>query len=507
MNDRKKIAFNAIAIYVKLLITTIVGLLTSRYVLQALGQSDFGLYNVVGSVIVLINTIGIAMHTTTRRYINVEMGKGDKGNPNKIFNISLLLHIGIAIAFFIVAETIGILYINNYLQVDSNKLEDANFVFQVSTVVACIGLINIPYQGLMDAFQKFWQIALLDIFNSSLKLIMVVTMLDYTGNTLRYYAISMSILTLVSFIFYHISCYIQWKNIVKWKLYSDRGIYREILVFNNYTALGAASFLGRTQGSAMVINYFFGTMVNGALAIAYQVQAFTSLFAGNVETAAAPQITQAYSAGDRDKAFNLCSMITRYTILITCVLFFPVVSGLNFLLTFWLKEVPEGAIDFTMWIMIVSLAMSFSGSISTYVQAMGKVKWFQILGSILEISPLPISFVCYLFGSPAITILVILSIVTIVKVVLYLVLLNRIDDFKSILFAKLTYIRPVLVILILLVLYSFIEQTILEQNFVFSILKIGVMATCTLAVVVTVGLHASERIRVIDTIHKRIRRS
>ena len=159
MNDNKRIALNTIAIYVKLVITTIVSLITARYVLLALGQSDYGLYNVVGAIIVLINTIGTAMYTTTRRYINVEMGKGANGNPNKIFNISLLLHIGFALSFLAIAESLGLWYINNYLQVESEKMSDAHFVFQVSTIVACIGLINVPYQGLMNAFQKFWQIS------------------------------------------------------------------------------------------------------------------------------------------------------------------------------------------------------------------------------------------------------------------------------------------------------------------------------------------------------------
>lgn len=457
MNDNKRIAINTLAIYFKLIVTTIVSLITARYVLLSLGQSDYGLYNVVGAVIVLMNTIGTAMYTTTRRFINVEMGKGEMGNPNRIFNISLVLHISFAIVFFVIAETIGLWYINKYLQVDAGKISDANFVFQVSTIVACIGLINVPYQGLMNAFQKFWEISFIEITITILKLLLVLVLIRYNGNALRFYALSMSFLTFCSFVLYHVICRHHWREIVKFKFYRERGIYREVLVFNNYTAIGAASSLGRTQGSAMLINFFFGTMVNGALAIAYQIQSFTSMFAGNIVQAAAPQITQAYSSDNKDKAFNLCSSVARMTIIIMICVFFPLITGLDAILEIWLQKVPDGACLLTKWVLVASLINSFLSTLYIYIQATGKVKWFQITGSILELLVLPISFYLFHLGYQPVTIFMVLSISTSINIVLFLLLLYHIDNFNSLKFIQESFVRPIIIILLLCLSLYFLD--------------------------------------------------
>ena len=310
-NPNKRIAINTIIIYIRLAVVTIVSLLTTRYVLEILGQADYGLFNVVGSIITMLNCISTAMYTTTRRFINIEMGKPD-GNLNKIFNISLVLHIGFALFILLICESIGVWYINNYLNVVPEKIADAHFIFQITTIVSCIGIINVPFQSLIEAFEKFWQTAVVDIINTLLKLLIVFILILYTGNNvLRLYAVMLSSLTFFSFCIYQIACFKQWKNIVRFKFYKDRKLYKEILIFNNYTALGAFSFLGRTQGSTILINYFFGTIVNASFAIAFQIQNFVQMFTGNLSTASAPQITQNYSSGNISEAINLCSKMNR----------------------------------------------------------------------------------------------------------------------------------------------------------------------------------------------------
>lgn len=503
MNDNKRIAFNTLAIYFRLIVTTLVSLLTSRYVLIALGHSDFGLYNVVGSTIALINTLGIAMHTTTRRYINVEMGKGEDGNLNKIFNISLVLHIVIAIIFFVFAMAIGYWYIYNFLNVDAEKVSDAFFVYIISTIVACIGLVNVPYQGLMNAFQKFWQVAAIDIFNTLLKLVFVLILLNYNGNRLRFYAIAMSMLTLISFIAYHVLCKWQWNDVVRYKRYHESKLYKEILVFNNYTAMGAVSCMGRTQGSQMVINYFFGTIVNAALSIAFQVQTFTSLFATNLAQASAPQLTQAYSAGDFERAYNLCSKVARYTILIMCCIFFPLTVGLKQILVLWLVDIPEHTLVLTRWVLITSLVSTFGANLSTYVHASGKVKWFQILGSILEISVIPISIILYLLDFPPVTIIVVLAMITFTNTILSLLLLKRLDRFPSTKYAKDTYIKPFTVIAVMGV-FVFVASSMIEDSLLLSMLGIALTLIITFALCVIVGLTSKERHLMFNAILNRI---
>lgn len=506
MNDGKKIAINTIAIYIRLVVVTIVGLITSRYILLTLGQSDFGLYNVVGSIIVLINTIGIAMHTTTRRFINVEMGKGEEGNPNKIFNISIILHVLFAIFFLFIAESIGLWYINNYLQVAEGKIDDANFVFQVSTLVACASLMVVPFQGLLDAFQKFWQVAIADVICALLKALFVVSLVYYDGNALRFYAVGAAVLTFISYAIYILFCTSQWKDIIKPKLYWDKQMYKEMLVFNNYTALGATSCLGRTQGTAMLINYFFGTMVNGALAVANQIQSFTQQFAGNVSKASAPQITQAYSGNNLKRAFDLCNKVTRITILIMICIFFPAYSGLQTLLEIWLKIVPEGALVLCKWTLITSLISSFGASLSTYVHATGKIKLFQIIGSFVEISVLPISFLFFYLGYPPVTILIVLASITLINIIITLTIMRITFGFNSMLYVKLAYFKPLIVILIMTSVTWGIANIVIE-GVLPNLMIICAVLSVTALLSFTIGLNKQERARILNMLKSRLLRS
>ena len=504
MNDNKKLAVNTTIIYVRLITTTIIGLIASRYILMALGQSDFGLYSVVGSIIAFMNIIGIAMYTTTRRHINVETGKGANGNPNKIFNISLVIHIGFALLFLLIAETIGIYYINNYLNVEQNKIADAHFVFQVSVIVACLNLMNIPYQGLLNAFQKFLHLACVDILHALAKIVIVIALVYYEGNALRFYAVGMSVLTLLTCIAYRIICNLHWKDIVKLRFYNDKKVYKEILVFNNYTALGAVSFMGRTQGSAMLVNYFFGTMVNGAFAIAYQVQSYTQMFAGNIASAAAPQITQAYSRNDDERAYNLCSNVARYTILLMICIVFPLYGSVDCLLDIWLADVPEGASTFCRWTIIITLLNSLSCNLNTYIQATGKLKWFQITGSMLEISVLPISFYLFYIGFPPETILILLAVVTVLIVINHLILLKYIAGFSSVKYAKDTYLRPLAVIVAMIAVLIFVNNCF-EFDSYMQLLVSSAYLVVSMILCFCIGLYDNERNRIRNFLQSKIK--
>lgn len=501
-SSNKRIAINTAVIYLRLAIVTVVSLLTTRYVLQILGAADYGLFNVVGSVITMLNCISTAMYTTTRRFINVEMGKPN-GNLNKIFNISLILHIGFALLILFICESLGIWYINNYLNVSPDKLSDAYFIFQITTIVSCIGIMNVPFQGLIEAFEKFWQTALVDIINTLLRLVFVVILILYTGNNaLRLYAVMLSSLTLLSFILYQIACHIQWKEIVRFKLYIDKTTYKEILIFNNYTALGAFSNLGRTQGCNVLVNYFFGTVVNAAFAIAYQIQYFVQMFTGNLGSASAPQITQNYSNGKIDKAIDLCSRMNRYTILITTAVFFTAFVELESLLKFWLSTIPEDCLILCKWILICALCSSFSASISTFIHATGKVKWFQIIGSIIEISVLPISYMLFRLGYPPVTIIIVLTTVTLIGRIVSFILMRLIIDFNVLSFIKSSYVRPILTIAILTIWLILYSQSF-KLNALISIVLTGFI---TLVTIYFVGLTKSERIKIYSLLNNKIKK-
>ena len=445
--NNKRIALNTGVMYVRLIVTTIIGLLTSRYVLLALGASDFGLYAVVGGLILMLNVLSIAMHTTTRRFVNVEMGKPD-GNLNRIFNISRLLHIGFALFVFLIAETVGLFYIYNYLNVAPERFDDAVFIFHISTIAAAINIINAPYQALMEAYEKFNQIAFADVLRSTVKLVFVYYLMIMGGDVLRVYAMGMALLTLFLLSFYNVACFWQWRDIIKYKFYKASGIYREILVFNNYVAMGATAYIARTEASTMLVNYFFGTLVNAAFAIGYTIENYCLTFVSNIGTAALPQITKNYFS-NYERSLQLTENINRYSVYMMLLVFVPISAELEFVLRLWLKEVPEGTALVCQLTLISALTRVLFGSVNAIVQASGKNKWFQIIGSSTQLICIPIGFVLYKMRAPAITIIILIIISILVERCVIFYLLHRILKFDV-----WSYVRHVLMSVAFVILCS-----------------------------------------------------
>ena len=444
--ENARIAKNTLIVYVRTFCISVIGLVAMRLVLKALGQSDLGLFDVVAGLISMLGFLSTAMSTTTRRYINVEMGKPD-GDPRKIFNILMNIHILLALFIFVLAESLGMWYIYNYLNIPPEKLHDAVFVFKISTVVACMGIINIPYQSLIEAFERFGASAAIDIVSNLVRLGLIGLLFVIDGNRLRYYAIAMSLFTALSLLMYHGYCAMHWKHIIKRGKYRDKALYKEIFGFNNYTALSAIAYIARTQGSKLIVNHFFGTFVNGAFTPAYSLENFTVMSITRFTNTAAPQITQNYSAGDMERSIDLVCKISRFSALLMIVLVSAVIVELDFILGLWLDKVPVGTSLLCFWTMISALVRAFAmGGTQTFEQATGRIKWFQITNSVLSLACLPLGFLAYKLGAQPVAIIQIYICYTIVYRIIEFGLLKRQADFPIGRYLRKSYVRPLAVL-------------------------------------------------------------
>ena len=466
--DNRRIAGNTMVIWGRMLAIIVIGLLCTRFVFQALGASDVGLYTVVGGIIAMLGFLSSAMTATTRRYINIEMGKPD-GNPNKVFNICLSLHVGLALVIFLLAETLGMYYVLHWLKVAPGKLPDAIFVFQVSIVTACLNIVNMPYQALMESFEKFLQTSLIDIASNLLRLVLCIVLLHYSGNGLRFYALLMCAMTFCS-------------------------LYREILGFNTWSALGAGASLARTHGSSLLINFFFGTLVNGAFSIAFQLENFAYMAVLRISNAAAPQITQNYGGGNKDRSLDLVYKISRFSALLMTVIVFCGLVELGFVLDLWLKEVPAGALLYCQWTLVSALARSFTGGTAILEQATGRIKWFQILGSAMSLACLPIGWVLYRLGAAPVTILYVYIAYTLVYRVVELVLLRRMMGFRIGDYLAKAYLKPLAVVAVM-ALYLFAYHALMpaQMGFVGRVGGIALTFVVACAAVFGLGMYPWER--------------
>jgi O-antigen/teichoic acid export membrane protein len=492
-SSNRRIAVNTFILYIRMFITTVIGLFTTRYILQSLGASDYGLYNVLGGILAMLNMLSCALYTTTRRYINIEMGKTN-GNLNRIFNVCLVLHVIFALITFLIAESIGIYYINNYLNIVPDKLPDAYFVFNISTFVSMLGLINVPYQGLLNAYERFSQIAFIEVIAAILKIPLIICLVHYQGNALRFYAVGICLISFVTFIYYQLISYYHYHDIVKFKFYRNSSLYKDILVFNNYTALGAFAWMAQNQGANVLVNYFFGTVVNAAFAIAYNVQNYVQVFVQNASQSFVPQITQNYSSGNMDRCVSLMTKNDRFSALIILALSYPLFFNIQWVLYVWLGDYPKGADLLCQLVLVFMFVSSLGSGTTTLIHSSGQIKWFQVWGTVISVSALPISYILYMMNAPYYIILIVYSCIVIIGRIASYYMLYRILRFNPIPYF-ICVSKPVFKTLVVLSISGFIisRYSLPLEDFGFNIIRVLVYTVLGLLSCLWFGLESSER--------------
>lgn len=504
MNDNKRIAINSFVIFFRLCIVSLISVLVSRLVLDALGASDFGLYSVVGGIVTLLNVANTAMLSTTYRYLAFEIGKDTGGNPNKIFNTSLIIHLGFAIFLLIVGIIIGDWYINNYLNIAPNKLSDALFVFHISIITASISTLFVPFQGLQVAYEKFIINASIDILSQSMKLGAILLLIYSETNRLRLYSLIMLLYTIFSCLLYAIYCISHYWDVVKVRFYKDINLVREMLRYALWTTFGALASVGKSQGSAIVINFFFGTVVNAAFAVAAQIESFILVFARSLNSAAVPQITKNYSGGNSERSIKLTSYISKYTFILMCIVSFPVLLEMDFLLHLWLKDVPVGSVTFCRLMILSSLIGCLGEGIPALINATGNIKNYQIITHTFTLMGLPISFLCYNFGANPYTILIVFCSISFCLAFIRLYLLKRIFDFDIKAFINVSFMR-ILFMSIPLILYYYCYSPVSNSSVFSHLFGIIISEFFLICIIFIFGLEPNERIIVKNFIFKRIR--
>ena len=488
----RRIAKNTAFMYVRLLTTMVIGLYVSRLALEILGVSDYGLFAVVGGVLAMFTFISNSLASATSRFFNTEMGKKD-GDVNASFNINLLLPVCLAIIIFALAETIGLWYVYNRLNVEPGKLADAVFVYHISIITACLGIVNGPYQSLFAAHERFKFMAVMDIVNSLVRLGCILMLSLYHGDyALRVYSIIFSLTTANTFVVYHWVAYRNWAHIIKYRFVGGWQRYREVLSFGGWNVLATMAYMVRSSGSDLLLNSFFGTAMNGAFAISRTVNQSIMSFTGSFDSASAPQIIQSYAAGDNDRCTYLCNKIGRINILMFELLCIPLLIELDFVLRLWLGKVPDGAYMLTYLNILVGGMSLTCGGIFNLINATGRIKWFKVNTSAFFIACITVGYILFDNGYPAYSILVLFLVADVLQRGVQLYLMHRLLGFDSWRYAREAYGRPMVIGIIAAAgfyLHSFLDiESALE-----SIATIGATAVLTILLIYGIGLTGDER--------------
>lgn len=491
MTENSLILKNSAILFFRLIVTSILGLFTTRLLVRGLGASDFGLYSVVGGVVVMMAFLNTVMITTTFRFIAFEMGKNNINGVNKVFNISLAIHLILGFIVVLLTETVGIFYVNNYLNIDPGKLFDARFVLRFSTYATVFTIISIPFQGLITAQEKFSVRASIEIIRAVLLLLVALSIYAFSGNKLRYYALLMMIVSSIVAFLFILYGKIKYRDFTKWEVQKDRVKYLEMIQFSGWIMFGAAASVGKTQGSALIINSFFGTLLNAAYGIAIQVNNLVQMIASNLGQAVVPQITKSFSGGNTQRSVRLVAYTSKYTCFLMLIPAYPILLETEYLLKIWLGDIPPYTIIFCQLIIINSLIDSLGGGIPALIQATGKIKYFQIILSTTSLISIPIAWFLFKVGySPSYLIIAFVS-TAFLNVILRQVLLKKIIDFDVEYFLKTSYLKIFYVVLLILPLF-FLRDLFnpgLSRFLIFSLIGVSWL----FFVVYVVGIEKNEK--------------
>jgi O-antigen/teichoic acid export membrane protein len=414
--NNKRIAKNTLFLYFRSILTLGVGLYTSREVLAQLGVSDFGIYNVVGGVIVLFSFIQSAMYSATSRFFTFDLGKGDFEALKKTFSLSVVIHIFTAIIILVLGETVGLWFLNTQLVIPAERMGAANFVYQFTIFTACIGILQMPYMVAINAHERMKVYAYAGVADAVFKLAVAISLGFAPFDKLKFYSILLFGVYLVMCAFYRIYCLRNFKE-THFKWFWDKRMFLERMGFGGWTTLSGISTIAALQGVNMLLNMFHGVVANAAYGIMTQVSSAMIQFASNFFAAINPQITKSYARGDMDYMHSLLFRSIKFSFLLSFAITVPLVLNMDFILNIWLKTVPKYAVIFCQIRVMNWCLCMFFFSCHYSIMASGKIKKYLIIDSILVVPMFILTYIFFKFGFSPIVVPAIYISIDIIRIV------------------------------------------------------------------------------------------
>ena len=445
-SNNKRIAKNTIMLYIRMFISMLVGLYTSRVVLATLGVEDYGIYGVVGGVVGMMGFLNASMSGATSRFLTFELGKGDKERLAKTFSSALIVHIGIAIVVLILAETVGLWFLCNKLNIPAERMQAAHWVYQLSILSAMFGITQVPYNAAIIAHEKMDVYAYVEILNVSLKLLIVYLLCIGNFDKLILYASLMLAVSILIMMVYRIYAIRQFPE-AHFHWIWDKTYLRPLLSFSGWDLYGNACVIARQQGTNFLINIFYGVVYNAASGIATTVQGTISGLAFNIILAFRPQIIKQYAKGNVEDMSKLVGNAVCFTTILFGCMSIPLILETHYIMKAWLGVIPEKSEIFCQILLIASFLGLLNNIWNTCIHATGKIKEISIFSGTFFLISLPIIYVVFQFKAPVESayLVFILSIVF-VNVSNLLIIKKKIPKLK-LNFVFLNYIKVIIVLM------------------------------------------------------------
>ena len=405
-HNSQRVAKNTVFLFTRMILVMGVSLFTSRIVLRTLGVEDFGIYNVVGSVVVFFSFLQAALRNATYRYLAFELGTGNSETLDRVYSMAVNSHVLLAFSLLVILEIGGVWFLNAKLVIPDDRIIAANWTFQFSLVSFCIGIIRTPFESNIIAHENMDFYAVISILESVAKLVIVYVLLLIPYDKLITYAFLMMAMYLIISFCYYLYCKIKFQD-CKYRKCWDSSILRQFCSYSGWSLLVNASCIIRTQSFGIFFNLFLGVVANAALGIANQVISALNSFVDSFTQAFNPQIIKSYAAKDMDYFNNIIISTSKLSYYLLLIISLPIILNINFVLKLWLGEYPEMTPFLIETIILYYLIDAMQSPLVTAVHATGRLKIHQISISVIVALVIPVSYFMLKAGFPAYSIFVV----------------------------------------------------------------------------------------------------
>lgn len=490
--NNKRIAKNTLMLYVRMFVLMLIGLYTSRVILNTLGVDNFGIYNAVGGFVSMFSIISGTLSSAVGRFITYEIGTRNVERLKTVFSTSVSIQLMLAGVIVVIMETAGLWFLNSQMNIPESRMQATNWVFQLSVLTFAIDLISVPYNAAIVAHEKMSAFAYISIFEAAAKLAVAFLIVVSPIDILVFYAILLAAVSVTLRLIYGWYCNRHFIECKEYRPSFDKGLFRQMFSFAGWNFLGNTAGILNSQGVNILMNIFFGVGANAARGVAGQVESVISRFTSNFSTAFNPQITKYYASGEYESMHLLVRRGAKFSYFLMLILAVPILLETETILQLWLKNVPEHAVVFSRLTVISSLVTITGYSLYTAIMAAGNIKRYQIIITIGGCWVFPLSYVAFKLGLPP-------EAAYIIYIAVYFSLLFvRIHLAKSLINLDAgEYIRKVILNVMLVTLLSFMIPGIICMTMDASILRLVITLVASMvsipAVIFLIGLEKNER--------------
>lgn len=476
--DNRRIAKNTLILYFRMLFMMLIGLYTSRINLQSLGVEDFGIYNVVGGIVVMFSIINGSISASISRFLTFEIGTGNMEKLKKIFSTSVTIQIGISLIILLLAETIGLWFLNNKMVIPESRIYAANWVYQFSIMTFILNLISMPYNACIVAHEKMSAFAWITIYDAIAKLLVAWLTFIAPMDKLIFYAGFIVLIAFTQRIIYTSYCLRNFEE-CHYKFVIDKELLKNMSGFAGWNFIGATSAILRDTGGNIVINMFSGPTVNAARAIASSINNAVLGFANSFMTAINPQITKSYASGDYNKMMGVIYKGAKFSFFLMLLLGLPVIMESEYIINLWLGQIPDHTVLFVQLAILYAMSESISNPLVTAMLATGKIKNYQIVVGGLQMLNLPISYICLRMGCIPETVLIVAIILSQFCFSARIYMLRSMINLNAIDYLKKVYLRILSTLIIAFILPIIVKYHIENSLFGFIVvITVSVISAC-----------------------------